>query len=351
MGLRLRYPLRAVLHLLVTNPPCLSDVNLHLLPSNALIKLLNVQSAGVTAWQLLLLRCCFQLTAVSPVIVWKGSSLVRFGDTKTRLLVSCQALLGGLMLLCVFEAIERLPIGDFSAIAFSSPCITMILSTCLLGETCGPYRATVGGLLISGVFIISRPSVIFGQEQDVMMNSTSLARNMTSLTEVTNKSSNLTGICLALTTACLSALMSIITKKSSKVATTVLVFWYGLGGLVVSLVGLLCLDSSSSSFSSWSAVTWSLALAQSVLGMAGVCCLYTALTFTSPTSVMIIRSEEIVLSYIIQVTAFGSSLHLLDFLGAFFIVFSVLAIGLESLVSGKLAQCCSSSTTKLDDLI
>ena len=160
----------------------MSDVNLHLLPSNALIKLLNVQSAGVTAWQLLLLRCCFQMTAVSPVIVRNGSSLVRFGDTKTRLLVSCQALLGGLMLLCVFEAIERLPIGDFSAIAFSSPCITMILSTCLLGETCGPYRATVGGLLISGVFIISRPSVIFGQEQDLMMNSTSLARsNMRSI--------------------------------------------------------------------------------------------------------------------------------------------------------------------------
>ena len=139
--------------------------------------------------------------------------------------------------------------------------------------------------------------------------------------------------------------------RLGSISLAVLVFWYGLGGLVVSLVGLLCLDSSSSSFSSWSAVTWSLALAQSVLGMAGVCCLYTALTFTSPTSVMIIRSEEIVLSYIIQVTAFGSSLHLLDFLGAFFIVFSVLAIGLESLVSGKLAQCCSSSTAKLDDVI
>ena len=250
------------------------------------------------------------------------------------------------MLLCVFEAIERLPIGDFSAIAFSSPCITMILSTCLLGETCGLYRASVGCLLLSGVLIISRPTVIFGQEtaERSLVNSTTYLPS-----EDSSPSTNIVGIVLALTTAFLSALMSIITKKTTKVGTTVLVFWYGVGGLVVSSLGLLCLDSSSSSFSSWQPGTWGLALAQSVLGMAGVYCLYTALSFTSPTSVMIIRSFEIVLSYGIQVAAFGSSLHLIDILGAFMIVFSVLAIGLESLVGEKIDKC--KSKRKLCDVI
>ena len=301
----------------------------------------------MSAWQLLLLGCCFQISAVSPVIVRSRSSLVSFGDLHTKLLVSCQAVLGGLMLLCVFEAIERLPIGDFSAIAFSSPCITMILSTFLLAETCGLYRASVGCLLLSGVLIISRPTVIFGQEtaeRSLVMNSTTHLPAGDS-----SPSTNIIGIALALTTAFLSALMSIITKKTTKVGTTVLVFWYGVGSLVVSILGLLCLDSSSSSFSSWQPVTWSLALAQSVLGMAGVYCLYTALTFTSPTSVMIIRSFEIVLSYGIQVAAFGSSLHLIDILGAFLIVFSVLAIGLESLVGEKIDKC--QSKRKLCDVI
>ena len=109
----------------------------------------------VSPWQLLLLRCCLQMAVVTPAIISQGSSLLSFPDLKTRLFVSCQAVLGGLMLLCVFGAIERLPIGDFSSIAFSSPAITMLLSTCLLGERCGLYRATVGCCLITGVFIRS----------------------------------------------------------------------------------------------------------------------------------------------------------------------------------------------------
>ena len=40
---------------------------------------------------------------------------------------------------------------------------------------------------------------------------------------------------------------------------------------------------------------------QSVLGLAGVYFMYKAISFTSPTRVMIIRSFEIVFSYILQV--------------------------------------------------
>ena len=151
----------------------------------------------------------------------------------------------------------------------------------------------------------------------------------------------MTGICLALTLAFLSALVTIITKKSTtKVATSVLVFWFGFGGLLVSILGLLCLDTSNSTFSDWMPVTWALALTQSLLGISGSFCQYKALVYTSPTSVMIIRSFEIVLSYIIQVAAFGSSIHQLDFLGAFFIVFAVLAIGLERRITQRITDCC-----------
>ena len=291
------------------------------------------------------------MALVSPVILRSTtSSLFTFPDLKTRLLVSCQTVLGGLMLLCVFAAIEKLPIGDFSAIAFSSPAMTMLLSTCILRETCGLYRVSVGCSLITGVFIISRPTVIFGLEQEEQ-EAERLINNTTTFNTTTNTSisrnttsppsTNMTGICLALTLAFLSALVTIITKKSSKVATTVLVFWFGFGGFLVSCVGLLCLDTSHSSFSDWRVETWALAFTQAVLGISGSFCQYKALVYTSPTSVMIIRSFEIVLSYILQVTAFGSLIHLLDFLGAFFIVLAVLAIGLERWITQKISdRCC-----------
>ena len=171
------------------------------------------------------------------------------------------------------------------------------------------------------------------EEERLMINSTTFINT-------SPPSTNMTGICLALTLACLSALVTIITKKSTKVATSVLVFWFGFGGLLVSFLGLLWLDTSDSSFSSWRPDTWALAITQSLLGISGSFCQYKALVYTSPTSVMIIRSFEIVLSYIIQVTAFGSIIHLLDFLGAFFIVLAVLAIGLEGRITQKISDCC-----------
>ena len=194
-------------------------IPLSLSPSNATIKLVNISSVPVSPWQLLLLRCCLQMTVVTPVILTSTtSSLFTFPDLRTRLLVSCQAVLGGLMLLCVFGAIERLPIGDFSAIAFSSPAITMLLSTCLLREPCGLYRLSVGCCLITGVFIISRPTVIFGLDQEeeeeerLMINSTTTTTSSSSSSNssiggnrTSPTSTNMTGICLALTLAFLSA--------------------------------------------------------------------------------------------------------------------------------------------------
>ena len=79
-----------------------------------------------------------------------------------------------------------------------------------------------------------------------------------------------------------------------------LVFWFGLGGLLVSVIGLEYLDSNSS-MSQWTIKTWGLVMSQSVLGLAGVYFMYKAISFTSPTRVMIIRSFEIVFSYILQV--------------------------------------------------
>ena len=107
----------------------------------------------------------------------------------------------------------------------------------------------------------------------------------------------------------------------------------------MSLIGLFCLDSVKTPFH-WSPVTWSLAIAQAVLGLNGINCLYKAITYTSPTRVMVIRSFEIVCSYILQVTLFGMTAHSLDFIGAVMIVLAVFSIGLENYIKKKI-ECCN----------
>ena len=80
-----------------------------------------------------------------------------------------------------------------------------------------------------------------------------------------------------------------------------LVCWFGLGGLAVSILGLTLLDTAQPLFSAWSPVSWALASAQAVIGLFGIYFLYRAIALTSPTRVMVIRSFEIVFSYILQV--------------------------------------------------
>ena len=90
-------------------------------------------------------------------------------------------------------------------------------------------------------------------------------------------------------------------RKTQNVHSTVLVCWFGLGGLAVSVLGLALLDTARPLFSAWSPVSWALASAQAVIGLLGVYFLYRAIALTSPTRVMVIRSFEIVFSYILQV--------------------------------------------------
>ncbi len=42
------------------------------------------------------------------------------------------------------QAVRSLPLGDATAIFFSSPAFTMLLSTVLLKDHCGVYRVFIG---------------------------------------------------------------------------------------------------------------------------------------------------------------------------------------------------------------
>ena len=159
----------------------------------------------------------FQIFGVLTIIFWKNFNLLEFDDMKTRVKVLCQAIIGGLMMLCLFEAINKLPIGDFSAIAFSSPCFTMILASFFLKERCGVFRVIIGCLLISGVVVISRPTILFG---DLKTTTNTLTDTFNTsdknVGEDTRKhmdnTSEVVGALFAVATAVLSALVSILAK-------------------------------------------------------------------------------------------------------------------------------------------
>ena len=69
---------------------------------------------------------------------------------------------------------------------------------------------------------------------------------------------------------------------------------------MVSLVGMLTVDQEPL-FTLWTSTTWVLAVSQALLAQVGTICILTALRTISPTKNKVIRSFQVVLSYIIQV--------------------------------------------------
>ena len=91
-----------------------------------------------------------------------------------------------------------------------------------------------------------------------------------------------------------------LSREVRHVHYSVLVFWFAIGGLVISIAGICLLDTVPL-FSDWSVVTWLLSIQQAVLGILGSVLMTKAVCWISPSKSMVIRSFQVIISYIVQV--------------------------------------------------
>ena len=68
----------------------------------------------------------------TPIMVLAKVPIFGSGDRNTKFKLGLQAFFSNILVLCYLEAMIRLPMGDFGAIAFSSPVFTMIMSIFML---------------------------------------------------------------------------------------------------------------------------------------------------------------------------------------------------------------------------
>ena len=90
--------------------------------SNVMIKYIP----EVNSWQLLLVRCLAQLATMVPIMLLGKHNIFGTPDFATRWRLVAQGVLGGFLLLGIFVAVARMPLGDCTAIFFSSPAFTMV---------------------------------------------------------------------------------------------------------------------------------------------------------------------------------------------------------------------------------
>eukprot|EP00088_Acartia_fossae_P001847 TRINITY_DN10721_c0_g1_i1.p1 TRINITY_DN10721_c0_g1~~TRINITY_DN10721_c0_g1_i1.p1 ORF type:complete len:412 (+),score=59.42 TRINITY_DN10721_c0_g1_i1:80-1315(+) len=296
--------------------------------SNVMVKYLP----AVSSWELLFVRCLIQMVAMVPLMICFKRHPLGPSDFPTRGRVFAQGVLGGILLLCIFEAVADLPLGDATAIFFSSPAFTMVLSTCILRDHCGLFRTFIAISLLSGVVILSRPPSIFPPPPNHHNNHNS-SSNSTNSHDAFEGGYNAVGLLSAVGVPILSALIVIITRQAKHVHYSVLVFWFAVGGFIVSLIGMYCIDKQKRGlfhvFMEWNEEQWVLTFLIALVGLIGSILMTKAVCWVTPSKVMVVRSFEVVVAYILQVTVFDTPTHLSDVFGTILVILAVLSMGLE----------------------
>ena len=96
---------------------------------------------------------------------------------------------------------------------------------------------------------------------------------------------------------------------------SVLVFWFAVGGLVVSVLGFTALDDKplfgvgstiareqcTNPPQGWEAKEWVLSLMIALVGILGSILMTKAVCWVTPSKVMVVRSFEVVAAYVLQV--------------------------------------------------
>jgi len=298
----------------------------------------------VSSWQLLFVRCSMQLVTMLPLMFLSGQNIMGTPDLATRWRVVAQGILGGFLLLSIFEAVSRMPLGDCTAIFFSSPAFTMVLSFIILKDHCGFLRVLIAAILLTGVLILSRPPALFPSPQlpfhnvslnYLKWNSTQPWTDSDHLELEELGSYNLAGILCSMAVPLLSAWIVIITRQAKHVHYSILVFWFAIGGQVVAIIGVFALDSKPL-FHGWGSREWVISFMVALVGIMGSILMTKAVCWVTPSKVMVVRSFEVVAAYVLQVTVFDVPSHWTDILGTGAIIAAVLGMGLEDYVMDRL---------------
>jgi hypothetical protein len=101
---------------------------------SSLIKIL----VEMDSMQVVIIRGVLQMTIFGAIALFRRLSFRGEASLYTLGMLTLVSVTGGLRMMFIFVSFARLPLGDSTAIIFSSPVFVMILSVCVLKAGCDP---------------------------------------------------------------------------------------------------------------------------------------------------------------------------------------------------------------------
>ena len=226
-----------------------------------------------------------------------------------------------------FACVMYMPIGDALTIIFTEPLWTLVMSKFILKIRIGWWKMLFGLLLLAGMILCIQPPFLFPVspvepsnttiDDDSSHNVTNLMHSMVKQIreslhgeepedlsdEEPGASKYYVGCLLAVLTGVFGAANNVVIARCEKVSSKVMVFYAGLGGLIISFI-CSSFDADNKIIYNITVISsnqWLVLTGLGLMGIIGHFCMTRSLRLIPPTTVAVLRAMEIILAYVAQV--------------------------------------------------
>ena len=235
------------------------------------------------AIQIAFLRCAIQVLILLPIVTHKmfRNNLDLIGSPSLFKLLVIRGVLGSTAAILLYQAIERISVGDAVAVGFLHVFVTGLVSYLWLKEAYSALDAMFAFAALAGVVLIAKPSFIFGQRDDAY------------------GIEGVIGINFAIATAILQGITSAFLRKlsTSKIPATLNCLYYSICGTFITSAVMF----SSGTFVYPCLFSLPYIVAFGISGLLGQLLLAKALCYERASTVSVVKTINIVITIFLQV--------------------------------------------------
>jgi drug/metabolite transporter (DMT)-like permease len=260
-----------------------------------------------------------QLAFYLPITLCFGESLL--GVKGERCAVLQRSIFGFIAFLLSFMALFYISFSDSSSILFSAPIWVSIFAYFMLKEPCGLFQ--VGTIIVTllGVFMISRPTFIFGSTEE----------------DVFTPQQRIIGIVLSFLTSISMSLAYIPIRKMKKTPTTVVITLFSAFSMIAGILTLIVwyFVFPETFIMPHTPMDWAMIALNGCCGVCAQTSLVLSLKLEEAGLVSLMRTFDIVMAFMYQASILDQPVYWQSIIGAIIICTCCVAVALKKYLATK----------------
>lgn len=304
--------------------------------ANTLVQLIHEYSnTDISSLTILFSR---SVVTVAMALMFMAIARIHPFPSKQETLALCALGLTGVgAILFMYLALSLIPVGDVTVIHFTAPIFTSVMGCVFLKQPCSLMDAFLGFISFCGVFIMTRPTIIFGKQdmetQHICKSVTGCENGVKSIDHASDDT-YVYGVGYTLVAAFLVSVFFILNKITSQNTDVVLTLFYtGIMGLILPTVLVCATGNQYRLGGEWE--IWLLLLLIGILSVIHLLFVAESLQFEDAGPVALIRNADCVYAFVLQYLVLDIVPHSLTIVGAAIIVVSSTTMGITRYLSAK----------------